>query len=225
MSESLTVTAQAAEPPPPQQPQPVQDTLIAAALASALAGAAVTVDAVLAYAGLSAMLRAAGIERLAMRKAIEVIMSMPPDRQGFYGAATARMARMNLLRRAQFAVSAGRRLTGDLREARSRGIPLAQALAGGVLRERRYFGQHLEAIWQRSKAGAQADSAAMTYGRLLGWHTVIDARTSAECRAASGRNFLVDKMPAIGYPGAVHPHCRCYPGKPWPGGRMLPSER
>src|SRR5262249_5804239 len=142
----------------------------------------------------------AGIELPALRAAIEVVMSMPPDRQGISGSATGRVARLNLLRRAQFAVSAGRRITADLRSARSRGIPLSQALLGGITRERRYFGQHILAIWQRQRAAAQADSAAMTLGRLLGWHTVLDNHTSAECRAANGKNFNVDQMPLIGYP-------------------------
>ena len=72
----------------------------------------------------------------------------------------------------------------------------------------------------------QVDMATMTYGLLLGWHTVIDKRTSAECYWANGQNFHADQMPAIGYPGAVHPHCRCYPGAPFPGGKLLsPSPR
>lgn len=214
--------APATSPAPPQTSQ--SDAALVAALAAALA-TAVSVSYVLADAAVLLQLRKSGIQPRAMRVSLEVIMSMPPDRQGFYGAATARTARLNLLRRVQFAVTSSRRVMQDLREARSRGIPLTQALLDAAERERRYFGQHLQAIWKRSQAAAQADTAAMTYGRLLGWHTVLDKRTSAECRHANGRNFLVDKMPLIGYPGGVHPHCRCYPGRPWPGGRMLPSER
>jgi hypothetical protein len=185
----------------------------------------VTVSEVLGSVTVLAALRTAGIPPRAMRVSLEVVMSMPPDRQGFWGAATARTARLNLLRRVQFAVTSARRVAADLRTARSRGIPVTKALLDASRRERRYFGAHLLAIWQRSRAAAQADTAAMTYGRLLGWHTVLDKRTSAECRQANGKNFLVDHMPVIGYPGGVHPHCRCYPGRPWPGGRMLPSER
>jgi hypothetical protein len=164
-------------------------------------------------------------EGLALRAALDVVMGMPPDAHGISGPASAQVARLNLLRRAQFAVMATRRITADIIAARSHGIPLTQALAESVTRERRFFGQHMTAIWQRRQAAAMADTAASTYGLLLGWHTVLDKHTSAECRAANGRNFNVTSMPSIGFPGGVHPHCRCYPGRPWPGGRMLPSGR
>jgi hypothetical protein len=166
---------------------------------------------------------ASGVSRNALRAALGIVMGMPPDAEGISGPASAQVARQNLMRRAQFAIMAARRITADLRDARSHGTPLAQALAGAVSRERRYFGMHMDAIWQRRQAGAMADTAATSYGTLLGWHTVMDRRTSAECKAANGRNFNVGAMPLIGFPGGVHPHCRCYPGRPWPGGRMLPS--
>ena len=75
------------------------------------------------------------------------------------------------------------------------------------------------------QAAMNTDMASWSYGDLLGWYTVRDARTSAECLAADGRNFSASAPPLIGYPGAVHPHCRCYPGPAHPGGRMLPSVR
>jgi hypothetical protein len=65
--------------------------------------------------------------------------------------------------------------------------------------------------------------AALEHGNLLGWNTVIDERTSAECRAADGKNYYATAMPDIGFPGSVHPACRCYPSGPHPGGRLLPS--
>lgn len=161
----------------------------------------------------------------ALRAALGIVMSMPSEAIGIIGPATRQVARLNLLRRAQFAVSALNRIAADVRQARSRGQPVAQALAESVARERRYFGMHREAIWNRDKAAAQVDSSALSYGMLLGWHTVLDKHTSAECRAANGRNFYADAMPLIGFPGGVHPHCRCYPGRPWPGGGILPSGR
>lgn len=210
--------------PPQQAPSPQQDAQLVAALAAALATYVSTAE-ILGSVTVLAALKTAGISPRAMRVSVDVIMSMPPEQQGFFGAATARTARLNLMRRVQFAIASSRRVMTDLKTARSRGVSLPQALREAYDRERRYFGSHLQAIWKRSQAGAQADSAAMTYGRLLGWHTVLDKRTSAECRHANGKNFLVDHMPLIGYPGGVHPHCRCYPGRPWPGGRMLLSER
>jgi uncharacterized protein with gpF-like domain len=131
--------------------------------------------------------------------------------------------RLNALRRAQFTVMAARRLTSSILTARSRGQTARQALAEALPRERRYFGQHIEAAWQRARAAAQVDSTAASYGPVLGWYTVRDRRTSAECLAANGKNFRADVMPAIGWPGAVHNHCRCYPGPPVPGARMLSS--
>jgi hypothetical protein len=120
-------------------------------------------------------------------------------------------------------VAAARRIGADLSAAHSRGQSLPAALLKSVQRERRFYAQHLMAIWQRSQAGAQVDSAQMTYGNLLGWHALRDKNTSADCLAADGRNFYADHMPLIGYPGAVHPHCRCQAGTPFPGARLLPS--
>jgi hypothetical protein len=79
----------------------------------------------------------------------------------------------------------------------------------------------MQAIYQRELAAARVDSAAMLYGRLLGWNTVVDSHTTPDCLAADGRNFYADKMPRIGYPGTVHATCRCYPGQPFPGAGMV----
>ena len=56
---------------------------------------------------------------------------------------------------------------------------------------------------------------------LVGWKAVMDSRTSAECAAANGKNFPADRPPVIGWPGAVHPHCRCVPTKPYAGAGMV----
>ena len=206
--------------PPPQQPAYAADLAVVTAISSALITAT---SAAVAMESLGALARHAGVNAGAMRAALEIVMGHPPDQEGFFGPASHEMARTNLLRRAQFALNAGRRLTADMTQARSSGSGILRALADGVRRERRYYGQHLMAIWARSRAGAQVDSASMTYGRLLGWHTVRDSRTSAECLAANGKNFYADHMPLIGYPGAVHVNCRCMPGAPFPGARLLPS--
>lgn len=58
---------------------------------------------------------------------------------------------------------------------------------------------------------------------LVGWQARMDSRTSPECAAANGLNFYADRPPAIGYPGAVHPHCRCRPRKPWPNAGLVDS--
>jgi len=194
-----------------------------AVIATALVGAASAVAA-LALLSTSALV-AWKTSRAAMRAALEIVMAMPPEQTGVTGSATISASRTNLIRRAQFALAAARRLTRDMVEARSRGEGLKQALAAGMARERRYFSQHRDAIWQRAQAAQQVDMAAWSYGDLLGWNTVLDARTSADCRAANGKNFYASSVPLIGYPGSVHPHCRCYPGPPRIGARMLPSAR
>ena len=213
---------------PPQAPPPAAGAGQAALTVAGILAVSLTVDAALAalsaagaaalYGGLTLKSK---VDRIAWRAALSIVMGHPPGQDGFHGAAGRNMARVNLLRRAQFTVSAAQRLSQDVSRAISALQPVADALQRGVTRERRFYGQHLIAIWQRMKAGSQADSAAMTHGQLLGWHTVIDGRTSAECRAADGFNFLVDRVPKIGYPGAVHPHCRCYPGRPYDGAKIL----
>lgn len=206
--------------PPPQQQGTSQDTALAIAIGTVLVTAT---SAAVGIGALGAFLSAARIPRQAMLAALDLVMSHPPGQTGFYGPATMAMERANLQRRAAFVVAAARRIGSDIVAAHSQGRPAATALAVSLKRERRFYAQHLIATWQRSQAGARTDSAAMTYGLLLGWHTVRDTRTSADCLAADGKNFYADHMPLIGYPGSVHPHCRCLPGAPYPGGRLLPS--
>lgn len=91
--------------------------------------------------------------------------------------------------------------------------------AGGTLAtaletERRYFQQHQIAMKKRVAAATAIDKIAGSTRRKVGWYATLDSRTSPECRAAHGKNFFADRMPSIGYPGAVHPSCRCKPGKP-----------
>lgn len=113
-------------------------------------------------------------------------------------------ARLNLVRRAQYLANAARRVSssGDLREA--------------VARETKHFRAHKAATARRNVVADRVVSAQDRFGDLLGWHATLDSRTSPDCRAANGTNFQADRMPAIGYPGAVHPECRCRPGKPYP---------
>jgi hypothetical protein len=209
------------QPPPEPQQDAAADAAAVTAIATALVGAASALAA-LALLGGSALVTWK-VSRGAMRAALEVVMAMPPEQTGVAGSATMNASRTNLIRRAQFALAAARRLTKDMIEARSRGESTLKALAAGMARERRYFGMHRDAIWQRAQAAMQVDMAAWTWGDMLGWNTVLDSRTSADCRAANGANFRASSVPLIGYPGSVHPHCRCYAGPPRIGARMLPS--
>jgi len=94
--------------------------------------------------------------------------------------------------------------------------------------EARYFEMQIRAEERRMRAAAGQDMAAMLNDDrkpegLLGWRAVLDDRTTAECRDAHGKNFRADKMPAIGWPGSVHVHCRCSAGPAIPGAPLLPS--
>ena len=195
-----------------------QQALLATGVAAALVIGTTAPDVT---SSVAVRFAAQGISRRALATAIGVVMAMPPEAAGFHGPATATAARTNLVRRAQFVVAAARRLQGDITGAISRREPVVTALLRGAQRERRYYGQHLQAMWNRASAAAQVDSEAMTHGDLLGWYTVLDSHTSPECRAADRHNFRASQMPLIGYPGAVHPHCRCRPGPPVPGAPMV----
>lgn len=212
--------------PPPQQPPPSSAaqqaaeaalvTAVALALINGLTAAGVAGGLATAYAPLK-------IRSMAMRAALGIVMGHPPGQDGFWGEAGRQMARQNTLRRAQFTVASAQRINADITRAQSTGQNMKQALFLATQRESRFYGQHLVATWNRQRAASQVDSAALAHGRLLGWHTVLDSRTSLECRQANGKNFFADHVPVIGYPGAVHPHCRCQPGAPFRTGAILPS--
>lgn len=203
--------------PPPQQPgQQQQQAALALAVAEALAAAVTVAGAMTIIAPVLAQLE---IRRKVAETVLEIVMGHPPDAAGFYGPATTHVARINLIRRAMFTAASIFRLTGDDR------LMQAGAEAGywerAVQRERGFYGQQLVAGWNRENASAAVDSASMEHGRLLGWYSLRDRKTSPECRMAHGSNFYADQMPSIGYPGMVHPNCRCQPGAPFPGARVI----
>jgi hypothetical protein len=204
-------------PQTPQQP-PSADAALVIAIGTALA-TALTVSAAAALIP-SALLRPAAMYRDDLLQSLTIVMAMPPERLGVSGAATMQTSRQNLMRRAQYTVNAARRIGQARKDAISHGTPVMEAVTRAILAERRYYGMHLQANWNRMGAAAKVDQQGSV---LVGWNTVHDTRTSAECKAADGANFRADAMPLIGWPGAVHPHCRCYPGPARPGARMLPS--
>lgn len=120
------------------------------------------------------------------------------------GAATQSEA-LEITYRAQYVYAASRRVAAAV----ASGVSREQALAA----EHRYFNQHIDAIVNRKESAIAVDEAAAKFGDELGWYAKMDARTTEECRQANGRNFNASRMPAIGYPGAVHPHCRCKAGR------------
>lgn len=150
-----------------------------------------------------------GIPTPALLPVLVIALSKPMDygiSGGVSAPASLESQRTEVLFRAQFVLAASRRVFAAL----GAGAPRRQALAP----EQRYFEQHMEAMQKRRDAASVADRLAARYGATLGWYATLDSRTSPECRKANGKNFTVGERPAIGYPGSVHPHCRCKPGKP-----------
>lgn len=95
----------------------------------------------------------------------------------------------------------------------TRRIESASDREAAINRERDFFKLHMEAASKRRTAASSVDKARARYGDDLGWYAKMDSRTSPECREANGKNFSALRVPAIGFPGSVHPHCRCRPGK------------
>jgi hypothetical protein len=217
-------------PVPQQQAPPPPSGLDAAALAVAVAGivaGAVVTGATITglVAGLKARHALTSPAASALQAVLSFVMQHPPARTGIIGAASEQVGRMNAARRAQYVIAASKRVLQAAVTARSRNQPVGDAVRRQLGQERRFYEMHQQAMWNRATAAGKADLAAAEYGPLLGWNTVIDGRTSPECRAADMHNFYAAAMPRIGFPGAVHPHCRCFPGPPYPGARLLPAQR
>lgn len=115
--------------------------------------------------------------------------------------------------RAAYMLAAARRIDDRV----SRGQTLQEATAA----ESTYRQMHIDAQRRRVEAAQAVDAAADIYGLQLGWYANGDQRTTPECAWANGRNFQADRRPVFGWPGAVHPRCRCTAGPAFPNGRLL----
>lgn len=214
-------------PPPQQQGDGLDDTALAVAIAALLAQVTVTA----AYAASVATILAALKLRFRLSagtwSALGAVLSMvtkhPGTTSGVIGPASRQVSSMNAARRAQYVTAATRRVLATEREARAKGLSVDAAREQALATEQRYFEMHLAAMANRAKAAGETDKAAARYGNLLGWLAKKDDRTSPECYAASGKNYYASHMPDMGFPGAVHPSCRCRPVASWPGGKLLPS--
>lgn len=213
--------AQAPPPqsPPGQQQPPPADSHLIGLIVTALAAYG-TVKAL--TTALKAPFKAAGIGGAALSAVAALVLSQPREAVKGNGPAQRWATRANLARRAAFFLAAARRVQQAARAARSKGEPATGAIRDALATERGYLRQHVEASAQRARAAAAVDGMAAKHGNLLGWNTVKDSRTTAECYAADKRNFRADRPPVIGFPGATHPNCRCYPGPPRPGAELLP---
>jgi len=193
------------QPPPAQQHQLL--LLIAAAL---VIGGRPRVMA----AALSGAFASVGISVEALLAALELAEGLKPLSQTVKGTQLVQVTvtkspmvnsrRQAVMYRAAYIRNASQRIQRDLDD----GLPLEDAR----VKERRYMVLHSAAQQQRENAARRVAAASKQYGPTLGWYSRRDARTSEECRVAHGHNFEALVVPVIGYPGAVHTHCRCWPG-------------
>lgn len=104
-----------------------------------------------------------------------------------------------------------------------RRVAVAEDKAQQLRRERRFFGQQLDASRRRTAGAALNDAAAAIHGPVLSWvHTGRAKTHRPEHEAAHGMNFRVDSPPtSTGGLPATLPGCDCIPGPPIPGARML----
>jgi hypothetical protein len=112
-----------------------------------------------------------------------------------------------------FLINASRRIT----ESMTKGKTADEA--GKV--QRAYNKQHVVANRVRNEQIQKAKTVSDKHGPLVGWYAQFDSKTSPACRLANGNNFDAMAGTVIGYPGSVHPHCRCRVGPPFPNGQMV----
>ena len=221
------MAATTTQPPPKQQPPSTAPPLTPAQLlAVIIAALTAAVTAAEIVAALKAVMKAIGVGVIALTAVAALALSWPHDVLEGTGPASRWAVRTNLLRRAQFFLSACQRVQQAIVAARSRNEPVMDAVRAAITAEQRFMSQMIAMAQRRVSASSAVDGAASTYGDLLGWNTVIDARTSQGCRDANGKSFYADHPPVIegspAYPGSVHPHCRCFAGPPRRGAPVLP---
>lgn len=206
-------------PPPQQQQQQNDDSHLVALIVAALAVYWTTETLTRA---LRAPFKTAGISGAALSGVASLVASWPHEVMEGTGPAQRWAVRANLLRRAQFFLAAAKRTQQAIVAARSQDEPVIAAIRDALGKERTFMGQHIAANAGRIQAATAVDGMASTYGNLIGWKSVRDKRTTAECYAADGKNFHADKPPRIGLPGATHPNCRCIPVPPYRNAPVLP---
>lgn len=180
------------------RPRYTTPQIVLASLAAALA-AGETVGAIVAILMWLSRVREPAVRRLArdlpQAFAVQRISAIQAD-------PVAATVEQNIRRRAAYLVVAAERV--------SRAMDSGADLGAAIDAERRYLEMHQRASARRMEVAAQVEFARRTSpSGLVGWQAVLDERTSRECRLAHGRNFDPRRIPPIGYPGSVHPFCRC----------------
>ena len=219
---AATATAQQQPPPQAKQPQPAPPLTPAQLIAVIIAALTAAVTVAELVTALRIVMKAVGVGVIALSAVAALALSWPHGVLEATGPASRWAIRTNLLRRAQFFLSACQRVQQAIVAARSKNQPVMDAVRAAITAEQRYMTAHLAASQQRVSASSAVDGMAATYGNLLGWNAVIDPRCTPECKAANHKNFYADRPPAIGYPGTTHPNCRCFPSKPFRGAPVLP---
>ncbi|WP_328691407.1 hypothetical protein OHA74_20785 [Streptomyces phaeochromogenes] len=172
---------------------------------------------------ITTLLAPLGLDKDAVAEATNLAMNIPRDYEPMkVGNGTAKASiRTKLIRiRAGYLLKASRRLSAGIKD-----VPLKEKrnkLAREVTRESKYFKLHQQMQRKRIQAAKDVDRMAKVYGDVLGWLSLPGGPRSEICQKANGHNFKVSEMPAIGFPGAVHLHCRCIAVAPWAGASLLP---
>lgn len=206
------------KPQPPSTQQVVTDTVLVAGLAALLAAAVPSVPSIA-----SLLMRSRQrVSRTGATAAARIVLQWgQPDTEPL-GPAGRYMQRLNIQRRAQYLLAAARRITAQLGTDH-----YPAAVADAIRRELQYWRQHVHAGTRREQAASLVDSTADQHGRpsdrgtVLGWRSARDERVTAECRAADGKNWIVEHPPRIGLPGAVHVACRCIAVRPFPTRQLV----
>lgn len=193
----------------PEQQDGNLGTILAAIVALLIAGAAIEMF-------VSLLMRLAGMHLEALRfllrpyEELGEMVRMPSPPVGGWSEPEYQQYNQNVHRRASYLVNASRRMSTAYQSGGVAEMRLAYE------RERTYWRQHKQAQQNRMKTAKQVGAMMERVSEaLLGWHAVLDERTSPECQMADGRNFNPSRIPPIGYPGSVHPFCRCRAGIPF----------
>lgn len=213
----------AAQYPPPQPSDTADDFILSALVAAIIAGWALS--------KVAGILRQAQdvepdtVRWLMVQTQFVQLLSLselPPT-----ASPLANQRRQNAFRRATYILNATRRMTTAFRQAASvkqdehgrwpDGRTPGSIIGAAWKKELNNMRAHIAATHKRNEAAIQVNRTWQSLGkpRLLGWRAMMDDRTTAECRAANGRNFDPTRVPPIGYPGAVHPNCRCRAVRPF----------
>src|ERR1039458_5784684 len=175
---AATATAQQpppAQPAPPPPAPPLTPAQLIAVIIAALTAAVTVAELVTA---LRIVMKAVGVGVIALSAVAALVLSWPHDVLEGTGPASRWAIRTNLLRRAQFFLSACQRVQQAIVAARSKNQPVMDAVRAAITAEQRYMSQMIAMAQRRVSAASAVDGAASTYGDLLGWNAVIDAATT-----------------------------------------------